>query len=236
MFVKVANTNSREQPFVKTKGARPEIWAYGLRNPYRVTFDRATGDMYIADVGQDTAEEISFEPAGSRGGRNYGWPQREGLSDNREVRGAADPDAVPPILDYLHSSMMTLRGAVIGGNVYRGRAMPALDGTYIFADFTNAVVRSFRNEGETVTDYSDHTEDLNPRGDMFFLSSLTSFGEDAEGELYVTDFTDPSSSSSRSSSAARLVSRMASADGKPQAARGAMSVQQPALFYLCVPF
>ena len=177
-----------DNPFVGSKTARPEIWACGLRNPFRASFDRLSGDFYIGDVGQDTAEEIDFEPATSRGGRNYGWRQREGRGDNPAVPEKAAPGSVPPLLDYLHADLMIQRGAVIGGYVYRGRTLPELNGRYFFADFTNGLVRSFRREGGAIADYEDHTAQLNPDGQNYFYSSLTSFGEGSDGELYLTCF------------------------------------------------
>ncbi|MHA3771794.1 PQQ-dependent sugar dehydrogenase [Verrucomicrobiota bacterium sgz303538] len=178
-----------DNPFVGSSDANPEIWAYGLRNPYRASFDRLTGDLYIGDVGQDTAEEINFEESSSRGGRNYGWRQLEGHCRNLTVSEPAAENVTPPIFDYLQADMPSTRGAVIGGYVYRGRAMPDWYGTYFFADFTNAAVRSFHYDGRKVTQYTDHTAQLNPGGQFFFYSSVTSFAEDADGELLLIDFT-----------------------------------------------
>src|SRR5207244_352548 len=115
-------------------GACPEVWAYGLRNPWRFSFDRLTGDLFIADVGQDTWEEVDFAPAGAAGGTNYGWSVCEG----NHVRGSTTAlctlmGDVRPIIEYGH---VPLGGNVItGGYRYRGGAIPALTARYIYADF-----------------------------------------------------------------------------------------------------
>jgi glucose/arabinose dehydrogenase len=177
-----------DNPFAGNKAARPEIWAYGLRNPYRPSFDRSTGDLYIADVGQDTEEEINFENAGGRGGRNYGWPNFEGRHLNPQIVDPAPVDSCPPLYSYLQSEMPALRAGVIGGYVYRGRALPELNGKYFFADFTNAIVRSFRRNDQGIVDFTDHTQQLNADGQLFFYSSVSSFAEDRDGELLLVDF------------------------------------------------
>ena len=117
-----------DNPCVRRKGARPEIWAYGLRNPWRYSFDRVTGDLWIGDVGAGAEEEIDFQPAASRGGENYGWNALEGTYAWRK----APRGAVPPIYEYNHASG---RCSVTGGYVYRGKAIPALQGWYVFADY-----------------------------------------------------------------------------------------------------
>jgi glucose/arabinose dehydrogenase len=153
-------------------GARREIWAYGLRNPWRFSFDRATGDLYIADVGQNAWEEIDFQPASSTGGVNYGWPVWEG--NHRYRSGVALAGDTRPIAEYGH-----VNGAcsVTGGYVYRGAKIPALSGFYIFGDYCNG-----------------HLWTLVKFGGVWRLSSLrdtsyviSSFGEDSAGELYLVD-------------------------------------------------
>lgn len=181
-------TVPKDNPFVSRADVLPEIWAYGVRNPFRASFDRETGDLYFGDVGQDAHEELNFEPAGSKGGRNYGWRLAEGRQRNR-----VDPDypvegLTPPILDYAHEEMMFTRGCVIGGYVYRGSAIPELRGTYFFADFTNARIYSFRYQHGAVDDLTDWTPQLNRLGETLAYSGLVSFGEDPDGELYVVDF------------------------------------------------
>jgi glucose/arabinose dehydrogenase len=119
-----------DNPFVDREGARPEIWAYGLRNPWRYSFDRNTGDLWIGDVGQSAREEIDLQAAQSAGGENYGWDRLEGTL---RFEGSAPPNAVPPVFEYGRDQ----GGTVIGGYVYRGRDIPGLNGTYLFGDLFN---------------------------------------------------------------------------------------------------
>ena len=159
-----------DNPFVDTPGARPEIWAYGLRNPWRYSFDRKTGDLWIGDVGQSAWEEVDRQPASSGGGENYGWNVREG--SHPYLAGGSAPGAVDPVYDYPHSG----GGCVVtGGYVYRGEAIPALVGTYLFADFCLGALEGLRVEGDRIVH-----EELGPTVD-----AVSSFGQDAEGELYV---------------------------------------------------
>ena len=159
-----------DNPFVTTPGARPEIWAYGLRNPWRYSFDRATGDLWIGDVGQSAWEEVDRQPASSHGGENYGWNVWEG--SHPYLAGGSAPGAVNPVFDYAHSD----GGCVVtGGYVYRGAAIPALVGTYVFADFCMGGIQGLRVDGGEVV-----REELGGT-----VGTISSFGEDAEGELYV---------------------------------------------------
>jgi len=159
-----------DNPFVTTSGARPEIWAYGLRNPWRYSFDRATGDLWIGDVGQSAWEEVDRQPASSHGGENYGWNVWEG--SHPYLAGGSAPGAVNPVFDYAHSD----GGCVVtGGYVYRGAAIPALVGTYVFADFCMGGIQGLRVDGGEVV-----REELGGT-----VGTISSFGEDAEGELYV---------------------------------------------------
>jgi glucose/arabinose dehydrogenase len=156
-------------------GGRPEVFSIGLRNPWRFSFDRATGDLYIADVGQDAREEVDVSPAASGGGRglNYGWNRMEGTA----CYGASGCDRgglVPPVTDYTHADGCS----ITGGYVYRGSALPNLAGTYFYGDYCNGWVRSFRYDGGQATTPRDWPT-LRPGG------QITSFGEDASGELYV---------------------------------------------------
>jgi glucose/arabinose dehydrogenase len=155
-------------PFAGMEGARPEIWAYGLRNPWRYSFDRATGDLWIGDVGQNSWEEVDEQGAHSTGGENYGWNRLEGT---HPYEGDPPPNAVPPVYEYPHGGCV-----VTGGYVYRGEVMPALDGSYVFADFCLGDLETLRPlEGGDL----EHGElDLH-------VDSPASFGEDAAGELYV---------------------------------------------------
>lgn len=169
-------------PFVGVVG-RDEIWAYGLRNPWRNSFDRLTGDLWIADVGQSAREEIDFQPASSPGGENYGWRCMEGtLCTGLSGCTCNAPELIDPIYEYSHA----LGCSITGGYVYRGTAVCDLRGTYFFADYCAASIWTFRYEGGTVTDFRDRTEELDPNGPAT-INSITSFGEDARGELYVCD-------------------------------------------------
>jgi glucose/arabinose dehydrogenase len=156
----------RDNPFVDRAGARPEIWDYGLRNPWRFSFDPATRDLWIADVGQGDWEEIDHEPAG-RGGRNYGWNRLEG---SHRFNGNPPAGAVGPVLEYNHGG-----GActVIGGSVYRGSAIPDLRGAYLYGDYCLGWVKAV-SAGDRVGQ---------PRDLGINVPSLTSFGTDQRGEL-----------------------------------------------------
>lgn len=157
-------------PFVGVEGAREEIWAYGLRNPWRITFDRETGDLWIADVGQDAIEEVDFQPASSTGGENYGWNRLEG---SQPFSGSPPDEHVLPIHEYSH------RGgncSITGGYVYRGEAIPELRGVYLFIDFCGGDLMGLRREAGEAVEVGDLGLDMN---------QVSSFGEDESGELYV---------------------------------------------------
>jgi glucose/arabinose dehydrogenase len=175
-----------DNPFVGIDGD-DAIWAFGLRNPWRCSFDRDTGDLYIADVGQGSIEEMDFQPADSSGGENYGWPCMEGRKCLGSRPGCTcDADALTaPIYEYTHGSGCS----VTGGYVYSGSAIPDLQGTYFFADFCSNLIMSFRYDGSEVTELTDRTRELDPIGDLS-IGSISSFGEDAEGELYICDLFD----------------------------------------------
>lgn len=160
-----------DNPFpTRTRGA--EIWAYGLRNPWRFSFDRATGDLWIADVGQQRYEEVNREAADSPGGVNYGWSRYEGKHLYDSDRSA--PDAVQPVAEYDHDGGHC---AVTGGYVYRGDALPSLQGAYLLADYCTGYVWSLR--------LVDGDWDL--RRILDTGHNISSFGEDEDGELYVVD-------------------------------------------------
>jgi glucose/arabinose dehydrogenase len=165
-----------DNPFVNRDGVGPEIWAFGLRNPWRYSFDRETGDLWIGDVGQDTVEEIDYQPAGSHGGENYGWNRLEGTHG---YDGSAPPNAVPPVNEFLHDGGVC---AVTGGYVYRGEAIPALRGAYVFADSCAGWIRALRLVSGKARDVTDLG---------LSASAPVSFGEDAAGELYVLGLTGP---------------------------------------------
>ncbi|MFN2589658.1 MAG: sorbosone dehydrogenase family protein, partial [Actinomycetota bacterium] len=161
-----------DNPFVGRSGARPEIWAYGLRNPWRYSFDRETGDLWMGDVGQGAREEIDLEPAGSAGGRNYGWNLFEGSERFQPINPLPVPnDAVRPILDYPRTGGAC---AVTGGYVYRGAAIPALRGAYFFGDYCDGRVRAVAPRDGRITG----------RRVVGAVDGLSSFGEDQDGELY----------------------------------------------------
>jgi glucose/arabinose dehydrogenase len=159
-----------DNPFVERAEARSEIWAYGLRNPWRYSFDRETGDLWIGDVGQSSWEEVDVQPSGSSGGENYGWNRMEG--DHAYDGGDPPPDVVRPVFEYSHDGGGC---TVVGGYVYRGEAVPALVGAYVFADLCLGRLEAIRVEGGRVTDHRV----LGP-----VVPNVSSFGEDADGELY----------------------------------------------------
>ncbi len=169
-----------DNPFVGVTGD-DEIWAYGLRNPWRNDFDRETGDLYIADVGQSSWEEINFQPAASTGGENYGWRCMEGAHCTG-LTGCEcfDSQLELPIHEYDHGDGCS----ITGGLVYRGCEIPDLDGTYFFGDYCSARIWSFRYDGVSITDFVERTAELDPVGGPAIID-ITSFGEDAFGELYI---------------------------------------------------
>jgi glucose/arabinose dehydrogenase len=166
-----------DNPFRSTGGARPEIWALGLRNPWRFSFDRATGELYIGDVGQGAREEIDVAAAG-RGGQNYGWNIMEGTLCFRTT-SCVMTGLTLPVLDYGRS----VGGSITGGYVYRGCRMPGYHGTYFYGDFISGMIRSFRLQSGEVTEARDWTATVGRGAD-----SVSSFGQDAEGELYIVDY------------------------------------------------
>jgi glucose/arabinose dehydrogenase len=158
-------------PFASESTAHGEIWAYGLRNPWRFSFDRQTHDLWIADVGGSRREEIDFQAAGDAGGTNYGWSVIEGSLCLKPATNCDTSGKTPPIYEYSHDDGSC---AVIGGYVYRGSAIPDLEGTYLFADYCQAWLRGIRRDGGKATVVALGTA---PQG-------LSAFGEDEAGELY----------------------------------------------------
>jgi hypothetical protein len=158
-----------------------EIWAIGLRNPWRYSFDRVTGDLFIGDVGQAAVEEIDFQPATSSGGENYGWNLKEGTSCYASTECDTLTGLTDPIHVYFHGGT-PFKCSVSGGYVYRGCAMPQLNGTYFFADLCSSLIWSFRYDGDTLTEFADRTAELG-----IGSATIVSFGEDLDGELYVVD-------------------------------------------------
>lgn len=161
-----------DNPFADGDGGRPEIWLYGVRNPWRFSFDAANGDLWLADVGEGDWEEIDLLPAADGAGRaaNLGWDEMEGIHSFRDGR---NPDgAVLPVFEYSHDEGCS----VTGGVVYRGAAIPGLGGAYLFADFCQGELRALRvRDGEVA---EERTFDAQ-------VDELSSFGTDADGEVYV---------------------------------------------------
>jgi glucose/arabinose dehydrogenase len=178
-------------PFVGNASVLDEIWALGLRNPYRWAFDEATGDLWIADVGQNCWEEIDWQPAASAGGENYGWRVREGTHcfNPNNTFACFNPDTcptgfVPPIHEYNHTAD-GFSCAVTGGRVYNGSAIPLLGGTYFYADYCSNQVYSFRWDGATVSELTNRTSELSPPIGGGTIDAITAFGRDGLGELYI---------------------------------------------------
>ncbi len=151
-----------------------EVWAYGLRNPWRFSFDRATGDLYIADVGQDTYEEVDVQPASSKGGENYGWRIMEGRHCYDPSEGCDQSGLVLPVAEYNHAEGGC---SITGGYVYRGKQYPVLQGTYFFGDYCTGYLWSLQH----ASDQWQMTKQLETG------LRISSFGEDINGELYVID-------------------------------------------------
>ncbi|MDX2167599.1 MAG: PQQ-dependent sugar dehydrogenase [Deltaproteobacteria bacterium] len=163
------------------------IWAKGTRNPWRFSFDRLSGELYMGDVGQNQFEEIDVVPAPAAGGANFGWDVFEANACYEPLPLFADCPVPPtgftfPVLEYDHGQGC----AVTGGFVYRGCALPDLHGTYFYGDYCSAFVRSFALAGGIATALQDHTADLAPSGGLA-INQISSFGEDARGELYIAD-------------------------------------------------
>ncbi len=161
-----------DNPSATDSAYAPEVWAVGLRNPWRFSFDKATGDLYIGDVGQNQWEEVDFQPAGTAGGVNYGWNIMEG---SHRYSGEPVPDGLTgPIFDYSHGSSCS----ITGGFVYRGTELPDLQGVYFFSDYCSGTIwASYRDTSETW-----HTNKFLESG-----ANVSSFGQDDDGELYVVD-------------------------------------------------
>jgi len=163
-------------PFLGMAGYRPEIWALGLRNPWRFSFDRQTGDLYIGDVGQNTFEEIDFQPAGDPGGGNYGWNVMEADSCYPPgTVGCNRTGLALPVFVYDHS----LGCSVTGGHVYRGSAFPSLQGVYLFGDLCSTRIWGIRKNGAA-------WDNALLAGNTTL--TITTFGEDESGNVYVVNY------------------------------------------------
>ncbi|MEO8612191.1 MAG: PQQ-dependent sugar dehydrogenase [Chloroflexota bacterium] len=160
-----------DNPYVNNAALAPEVWAMGVRNPWRYSFDRQTGDLYIGDVGQNQYEEVDFQPADSKGGENFGWNIMEGL---HQYSGAAVPDGLTsPFFEYSHSDGGC---SVTGGYVYRGEALPDLQGVYLFGDYCS---------GNVWASYRDAAGAWQTNLFMQTQFQISSFGEDESGEVYL---------------------------------------------------
>jgi len=160
-----------DNPFVGVVGARDEIWSFGLRNPWRFSFDRMTGDMFIGDVGQNSREEVDFQPANSTGGENYGWRLMEGNSCYNPATNCNNGTLALPILVYDHS----VGCSVTGGYRYRGSENPTLNGLYLYGDFCTGLIWGAQEDG------------LGGWNTTVLLDtnfSISTFGEDESGEIY----------------------------------------------------
>ena len=166
-------------PFTKTVGAQGEIWAFGLRNPWRFSFDRTTGDLYIGDVGESNWEEVDFQAANSSGGQNYGWNCFEGdhpyTAPDAHTNCASIGPVVFPVYEHDHSQD---NDAMVGGYVYRGSYSPVLYGYYIFADYVSGRFWAMRPGTWQVTDLG------------ILVHSPSTLGQDPAGELYAASFPD----------------------------------------------
>jgi len=161
-------------PFVGVPGARPEIWAYGLRNPWRYSFDRVTHDLFIGDVGQNLYEEIDFQPAASTGGQNYGWHLMEGFHCYNPATNCNDGTLTLPVVEYAHGPGCS----VSGGYIYRGSQYPQLYGVYFYSDYCSGDISGLVHNCDgswTTTPLLDTT------------MNIVAFGEDEAGEMYVDD-------------------------------------------------
>jgi glucose/arabinose dehydrogenase len=164
----------KDNPFVGKEGARTEVWAYGLRNPWRFGFDRDTGDLWIGDVGQDRWEEVDYQPAGSEGGENYGWSLREG---DKPFRGGKGSELTGPVITYpLHQDGTC---SVIAGFVYRGAKLPWLQGQFVYGDYCAGWVRAAP------------VDELDKAVKVGEVEELSSFGQDLDGELYALSLRGP---------------------------------------------
>lgn len=187
-----------DNPFLGDPVARPEIWALGLRNPWRFSFDRVMSDMFIADVGQNNREEVNFQPSDSPGGENYGWRLMEGSQCFNPSTGCNDGTLTLPVLEYNHSSGCS----ITGGYRYRGFRYPGLEGVYFYGDFCSG-----RVWGAQVDDSGVWT------GNELLDTNLqiATFGEDEDGEIYLAHFSSPNGA------VYRLVTQVPGAPGELKA-------------------
>jgi len=175
-------------PFVGVPGWRAEIWALGVRNPFRSAFDRLTGDYYIGDVGENRYEEVNFQRSGSRGGENYGWKIMEGAACYVPATNCSQSGLTPPVLVYGHDPLPPITwcsGSITGGRVYRGR-QSALQGVYFYGDYCSGKISGLRRDSAGTWESALLHDPATANPAMSALG-LVSFGEDQAGNLYVTD-------------------------------------------------
>ena len=188
----------KSNPYYGQENKRGEIWAWGLRNVWRFSFDRKNGDIFYGDVGQNKWEEINYEPAKSKGGVNYGWRIMEARHCYNPEDNCNESGLTQPILEYPNDAnyMRTLTGmdqpdvdgcSVTGGYVYRGKQIKGLQGTYLFGDYCSGNVWSFKVENGKAVEFQNRTEEIN-LAEGEFTNYISSFGEDADGELYIIDY------------------------------------------------
>lgn len=179
-----------DNPFVKREGAKPEIFAYGLRNAWRCSFDAETGDLWIADVGQNHWEEVNFVPAGTLKGKNFGWRAREGShrTPQEGVGGDSPAGEHKPIYEYDHDMSKPTGGlSITGGYVYRG-SQESLRGTYLFADYISRKIWGITQENGELGTFTDFSKQLvAPDGKP--IGPISSFGQDHQKEIYLVDHT-----------------------------------------------
>ena len=194
----------KSNPFFGQKDKREEIWAWGLRNVWRFSFDKQTGDKYLADVGQNKWEEVNFEPASSEGGLNYGWRIMEANhcydpKENCPTEGLIKPiieypnDANHPafafrIIEELSFSETDVEGcSVTGGYVYRGQKIKSMEGQYIFGDYCSGNIWTLKVVNGKAINFKNRTEEINIGGGEF-TTYISSFGQDSDGEIYIIDY------------------------------------------------
>jgi hypothetical protein len=186
----------KTNPFIGMPNVCPEIWAYGLRNPWRFSFDKRTGDLYIGDVGQNSWEEINFQSANSSGGENYGWNQFEGFDDfidSPNINNAIAPIHVYPNNANIYKVILgwdeddAYGCSITGGYVYNGSKIYFLQGYYLFADYCTGRIWAFTFIDNQISNLKELTKDINlanGKGTVY----ISSFGEGADGELYIIDY------------------------------------------------
>ena len=194
----------KSNPFFGQTNKRGEIWAWGLRNVWRFSFDKQTGDKYLADVGQNKWEEVNFEPASSKGGLNYGWRIMEANhcydpKENCPTEGLIKPiieypnDANHPafafrIIEELSFSETDVEGcSVTGGYVYRGQRIKSMQGQYIFGDYCSGNIWTLKVVNGKAINFKNRTEEINIGGGEF-TTYISSFGQDSDGEIYIIDY------------------------------------------------